>query len=245
MHHAQSPPDASRRMMAFNWLPAAYAHADWLAPWALLVQQRDALSFRVLQRLSMSLLDRYGLRHRYLRDVGDHDWILASHDDLTRIARELGTAMLGGWVRLRLERQHVSAQTLVLGAQGRRQALQYALVLRALLLPLHGNTAADRSAASQGPQAWGLQGLDGHTTVRLGLSCMAALLDDRSTGARERFILRFANGVISPIALDAAQRREALQLILDTQHSENLLSQQAPLAPLPNVTRQQTEGLFA
>ena len=95
----QQPIDAGRHMMAFNWLPAAYAHADWLGRWNEVLQPREATSLRVLQRISIMLLDRYGLRHRHLRDVGAHDWLLASHDTVTLLARELGTAMLGGWVR--------------------------------------------------------------------------------------------------------------------------------------------------
>ncbi len=222
------PIDAGRHMMAFNWLPAAYAHADWLGRWNEVLQPREATSMRVLQRISTALLDRYGLRQRHLRDVGVHDWLLGSHDTVTRLARELGTAMLGGWVRTRLERREVAQQTLVLGVEGRRSALQHALLLRALPLP-PATTAA--GAAPHGPSAWGQTVIDTHTVVRLGLSCMAALLDDRSTGARERFTLRFASGVISPITLDTKRRDEAQQVIAAAQTDTITLEAPTPAPP--------------
>jgi hypothetical protein len=238
---ARPPPiDAGRHMMAFNWLPAAYAHADWLGHWNDVLQPREATSLRVLQRVSTVLLDRYGLRHRHLRDVGAHDWLLASHDAVTRLARELGTAMLGGWVRSRLERQEVGQQTLVLGAEGRRRALAHALLLRAL--PTSPHSAPPTDTMPHGPAAWGQTVMDTHTVVRLGLSGMAALLDDRSTGARERFTLRFASGVISPLTLDAQRRDEAQQVIAAAQNeavaadgstSDPPQPPQAPQAPQP------------
>jgi hypothetical protein len=219
------PIDVGRHMMAFNWLPAAYAHADWLGRWNEVLQPREATSLRVLQRISTALLDRYGLRQRHVRDVGAHDWLLASHDTVTRLARELGTAMLGGWVRTRLERQEVAQQALVLGAEGRRSALAHALLLRALPLPPLGG------AALHGPLAWGQTVIDTHTAVRLGLSGMAALLDDRSTGARERFTLRFASGVISPLTLDAQRRDEAQQVIATAQNDDAMREISTPEAP--------------
>ncbi|MCY7314632.1 MAG: SctK family type III secretion system sorting platform protein [Rubrivivax sp.] len=228
---AQLPPiDAGRHMMAFNWLPAAYAHADWLGRWNEVLQPREATSLRVLQRISTALLDRYGLRHRHLRDVGAHDWLLASHDTVTRLARELGTAMLGGWVRTRLERMEVGQQTLVLGAEGRRSALQHALLLRALPFAPTNNSASTGSAPHS-PAAWGQTVLDVHTAVRLGLSGMAALLDDRSTGARERFTLRFASGVISPLTLDGKRRDEAQQVIAAAQNDAATLEAATPEPP--------------
>jgi hypothetical protein len=51
------------------------------------------------------------------------------------------------------------------------------------------------------------------TTLRLGLSCLAGVLDDETTGARERLTLRFPAGMIVPLALSQAQRDEALALI--------------------------------
>jgi YOP proteins translocation protein K (YscK) len=236
------PIDVGRHMMAFNWLPAAYAHADWLGRWNEVLQPREAVSLRVLQRISMALLDRYGLRHRHVRDVGVHDWLLSPHDTVTRLARELGIAMLGGWVRSRLERQEVALQTLVLGAEGRRRALQHALVLRNLPLPpaIGGVTPARLGTPMQGPQAWGQTVLDTHTAVRLGLSGMAALLDDSSTGARERFTLRFASGVISPLTLDAKRRDEAQQVMASAQHDAATLEADIPQPPTRPSAQEKT-----
>ena len=200
MNERDAKPDVGRRMMAFNWLPAAYAHTDWLGHWAEALGPRGAISMRVLQRASVALLERYDLRARYLREVGPHGWLLQSHRDVSAIAAVLGTAMLGGWVRGRLERREVAAQQAVLGVQGRQQALRHAHELRAL--PFTAD-AAGWPVATDGPDALG----------RLGISCLAALLDDATDGARERFTLRFAQGTVSALDLTKAQRAEALALI--------------------------------
>jgi hypothetical protein len=192
--------DVGRRMMAFNWLPAAYAHADWLGPWAELLRERDGVSTRILQRASVALIDRYDLRVRYVRDAGANNWLLQSHRTVTVIAAELGTAMLGGWVRGRLERREVELQQAVLGTAGRQDALRYAHELKALPFP-------------QSPTGWSFALTSPESIVKLGISCMVALLTDPSDGARERFTLRFAHGHITPLQLTKQQRYEAISLI--------------------------------
>lgn len=200
MNARDSTPDLGRRLMAFNWLPAAYAHTDWLGHWAEALGPRSAVSMRVLQRASVALLDLHDLRARYLREVGLHGWLLQSHRDVSTIAAVLGTAMLGGWVRSRLERREVAAQLAVLGVQGRQEALRHAHELRALPF---GPDAGAWPVAADGAALLG----------KLGISCLAALLDDPTDGARERFTLRFAQGTISALDLTKAQRAEALALI--------------------------------
>jgi hypothetical protein len=192
--------DVGRRMMAFNWLPAAYAHADWLGPWAELLRHRDAVSTRILQRASVALIDRYDLRVRYVRDASANNWLLQSHRTVTVIATALGTAMLGGWVRGRLERREVELQQAVLGTAGRQDALRYAHELKALPFP-------------PSPNGWSLSLTAPESIVKLGISCMVALLSDPNDGARERFTLRFAHGHISPLELTKQQRVEATSLI--------------------------------
>jgi YOP proteins translocation protein K (YscK) len=203
MTHAGAAPaalDVSRRLMAFNWMPAGYAHRDWLGPWADLLEPRATAGVRVVRRASIVLLNRYQLRERYIRDIGTDGWLLQSYTTLTRLAGEIGTAMLGGWVLRRLERQEVALQLKVLGAEGRQQALEHAHTMRALPF------APDKSG-------WPVS-LTGPTArLRLGLSCMTTLLDDETNGARERLTLRFASGLIVPIALTRAQRDEALALV--------------------------------
>ena len=204
MHWAASGPepklDVGRRMMAFNWLPAAYAHADWLGPWAELLRERDAVSTRILQRASVALIDRYDLRVRYVRDAGANNWLMHSHLTVTAIASALGTAMLGGWVRGRLERREVEQQQAVLGTAGRQDALRYS----------HEFEALPFAKSSSG---WPVPLSSPESVVKLGLSCLVSLLSDSTDGARERFTLRFAHGHVTPLTLTPRQREEAAALI--------------------------------
>jgi hypothetical protein len=192
--------DVGRRLMAFNWMTAGYAHRDWLGPWADIMEPRPQAGLRMVRRVSVVLLNRYDLRERYIRDVGEHGWLLQPHSVLVRAANELGTAMLGGWVMRRLERTEVALQLKVLGAEGRKTAMEHARTLRALPF------APDK-------QGWPVTPTGQATLLRLGLSCLAAVLNDHSTGARERLTLRFPSGLIVPLALSEPQRDEALALI--------------------------------
>jgi YOP proteins translocation protein K (YscK) len=206
MTHAVIPPvalDVSRRLMAFNWMTAGYAHRDWLGPWADILEPRSKAGVRMVRRASIVLLDRYQLRERYVRDIGSNGWLLQSHGAVTQIANEIGTAMLGGWVLHRLERHEVALQVRVLGAEGRKAALARAHSMRALPF---APTKAGWPVAPTGPT----------TLLRLGLSCMAALLDDEQSGARERLTMRFPSGLIVPITLTQKQRDEAIALIHTT-----------------------------
>jgi hypothetical protein len=211
MSHAAVPNttlDVSRRLMAFNWMTAAYAHRDWLGPWADILEPRQQAGVRMMRRASIMLLNRYQLRERYVRDIGKHAWLLQPHAVLMRIATDLGVAMLGGWVMHRLERQEVALQVKVLGVDGRKTALAHAKTLRAL--PFAQGSAA---GSAPGRGAWPVAPTGSATTLRLGLSALAAVLDDESTGARERLTLRFPAGMITPLELTQAQRDEALALI--------------------------------
>ena len=186
--------------MAFNWWAAGYAHSDWLGPWADILEPRERVGVRLMRRASIVLLNRYNLRYRYVRDLGKHNWLLQPEPVLTRIANDLGVAMLGGWVQRRLERQEVALQIRVLGTERRKLALQHAQTLRALPF---APTAVGWSVPMTGPSS----------VIRLGLSCLAALLDDEQSGARERFTLRFGYGMVTPLILSPAQNDEALALI--------------------------------
>jgi YOP proteins translocation protein K (YscK) len=202
-HHPAVPAvtlDVGRRLMAFNWMTAGYAHRDWLGPWADILEPRHKAGLRMVRRASIVLLNRYQLRDRYVRDIGKHGWLLQPHNVLVKIANDLGTAMCGGWVLHRLERQEVALQLRVLGADGRKVALERARALRAL--PFAPNKAG-----------WPVAATGASTTLRLGLSCLAAVLDDETSGARERLTLRFPAGMVVPLQLTAPQRDEALALI--------------------------------
>jgi hypothetical protein len=192
--------DVGRRLMAFNWMTAGYAHRDWLGPWADILEPRSQAGFRMVRRASIVLLNRYQLRERYVRDVGKHAWLLQPHNVLLQIANDLGTAMLGGWVLGRLERQEVAMQMRVLGPDGRKAALEKARSLRTLPF-----------APSR--QGWPVPMTGPSTLMRLGLSCLAAVLDDETSGARERLTLRFPAGMIVPLQMSNPQRDEALALI--------------------------------
>lgn len=198
-HAGPAALDVGRELMTLNWLPAGYAHRDWLGEWAAVVLPRREASARLLMRASRALLDRYGLRQRYLRELGDHAWLLLPHAQMARAAELLAVAMLGGWVRHRLERQQVALQQRVLGPAKRSRALDFASTLRALPFPASGQWPVPMD----GPQA----------LFRLGASALAGMLDDESSGARERFTMRFAKGAIMPVTLAAAQRDEALAVI--------------------------------
>jgi YOP proteins translocation protein K (YscK) len=191
--------DVGRGLLAFNWLPAAYSHRDWLGPWNEILEPRRAASLRLIRRASIVLLDRYDLRQRYLRDLGRHGWLLQPQTIIKRMADTLGTAMLGSWVQKRLERREVALQIKVLGSERRDLALEYSRSLRALPFPDGG--------------AWPISLTGSGTLFRLGVSCMAALLDDPYSGARERFTLRFSHGLLSPVRLSVAQQDEALALL--------------------------------
>lgn len=190
--------DVGRRLMAFNWLTAGYAHRDWLGPWADLLDPQTSPSLRMLRRVSLVLLERHRLMDRFVRDPGLHAWLLEPQSRLHKMADVLGTAMLGGWVRNSLQRQEVALQNKVLGPQRRAQALRWAQTLRAL--------------PSSGPSGWPVP-LTGNSAVfRLGLSCLVAL-PDPGTGAAERTAMRFPIGSVVPLALSPAQRDEALALV--------------------------------
>jgi hypothetical protein len=191
--------DVGRGLLAFNWLAAAYAHRDWLGPWSDILEPRSSASMRLMRRASVVLLDRYDLRQRYLRDLGRHGWLLQPQPVFKRMADALGTAMLGGWVQQRLERREVALQAKVLGPERRSRALSHAQSLRALPFPVGGSWPVTLS----GPA----------TVFRLGVSCMSALLDDPQSGARERFILRFSHGLVTPLGLSVPQHDEALALL--------------------------------
>lgn len=207
--------DVGRALLAFNWLPAAYAHRDWLGHWAELLEPRDSVGLRLVRRVSGVLLDRYALRERYVRDLGRHGWLLQPHPTIRRVATELGAAMLGGWVQRSLERREVTLQLRVMGPVTRQRALEHAQHLRAL--PFGGE---------RGP-TWGLPMTGQVSLFRLGLSCLSALLNDPVSGARERFAMRFPYGLIVPLDLTDSQQDEALSVI----HSvldDSLTQQVAP-----------------
>jgi hypothetical protein len=116
------------------------------------------------------------------------------------VAQDLGLAMLGGWVRNSLEREQVAQQLHVMSPQQRATAMQYALSLQTLPYPTsdHG---------------WPLSQLEPSSIFQLGVSCMAALLTDESSGSKERFAMRFPRALVVPLELSDAQRQEALHLV--------------------------------
>jgi hypothetical protein len=204
------------RLMAFNWLPAAYAHADWLGPWARLLESgahvaapAGALtgahtsaraSDRLLQRASAALLERQDLTRCWLRPADEPAW-LGRPMDMPALAQALGIAMLGGWVRNGLEREDVARQRCALTSEQRAQALVHADTLRALPYP----------CSRQGAR-WRLARFDPPAVIGLGASCMAALLSE-ADGSRQRFVMHFAAGALSSIDLEARQRDEAETLL--------------------------------
>ena len=190
--------DVGRRLMAFNWLTAGYAHRDWLGPWADLLDPQTHPSLRMLRRVSLVLLERHQLLTRFVRDPGEHTWLLEPQSRLNKMTDVLGTAMLGGWVRNSLQRQEVALQNKVLGPQRRAQSLRWAQTLKALPSP--------------GPAGWPVP-LTGNSAVfKLGLSCLVAL-PAPETGAAERTAMRFPLGSVVPLTLSPAQRDEALALV--------------------------------
>jgi hypothetical protein len=194
--------DQQGRLVAFNWLVAAYAHPDWLGPWATLLEPRGQVEMRLLRRASLALLERHNLQQRYARNVDAHPWLLWAVQPVQSLARTLGVAMLGGWVRTRLEREQVAQQLRILDAEQRAEAMRHAATLQALPYPT-------------GDDGWPLSRPEPSAVVDLGVSCLAALLSDASSGSLERFSMRFPRGTVVPLALTHAQRDEALGLIRD------------------------------
>lgn len=219
--HALTPAalEQASRAMVFNWLPAAHAHRDWLGPWADLLEPRDRASMVLLRRASQVLLDRHGLRQRYLRASTDHAWLLEPEPVIRLAAQELGVAMLGGWVRHSLERAEVARQLLVLGSTHRARAMAHASTLQALPYPSGNATLGALSEAR-----WPITLSGPEAVFQLGVSCLAALLSDESSGARERFVMRFSQGAVVPLQLDGAQRKEAQGLIQQVLHHEKVLT---------------------
>ncbi len=192
--------DLGRQLMSFNWLVAGYAHPAWLGPWAELLVPRERASPRLLRRASFALLAQHGLQQRHVRDLGRHTWLLEPYARLLRMAEVLGTAMLGGWVRQRLERQQVAQQLQVLGPLRREQALQWAQTLKALPFPA---AATGWPVPLTGPSA----------VYRLGASALVALPAEAHSGAGERTAMRFPYGAVVPLLLGPAQLDEALALV--------------------------------
>ncbi len=188
------------QLMAFNWLVAAHAHAEWLGPWAPLLEPRDQVDVRLLRRASLTLLARHGLRDRYLPRVGEYGWLLVPPEALYPVAHELGVAMLGGWIRNSLERTQVAQQLRLLAPSERSTAMTYANTLKALPYAPKG-------------KRWRLARLEPSAVFELGVACLAALLTDERTGSKLRFLMRFAPGVVRPLTLTPAQRDEALALV--------------------------------
>jgi hypothetical protein len=194
------PIDVGRQLMSFNWLVASYAHRDWLGPWADLLEPRARASLRLVRRASAVMLERHDLQQRYVRDLGRDTWLLEPYARLLRMAEVLGTAMLGGWVRQRVERQQVAQQLKVLGPQRREQALQWAQTLKALPFPEEAS-------------GWPLP-LSGTAAVfRLGASALVSLPGGAGTGAGERTAMRFPYGAVVPLPLRPVQLDEALALV--------------------------------
>jgi hypothetical protein len=192
--------DVGRQLMAFNWLVASYAHRDWLGPWADVLEPRARASLRLVRRASAVMLERHDLQQRYVRDLGRDTWLLAPYARLLRMAEVLGTAMLGGWVRQRLERQQVAQQLKVLGSERRDQALKWAQTLKALPFP-------DET------KGWPLP-LSGTAAVfRLGASALVLLPAEAASGAGERTAMRFPYGAVVPLPLRPVQLDEALALV--------------------------------
>ena len=204
--HALSPMqlNAQRQLMSFNWMVAARAHPDWLGVWVDPLASRGRTDRRLLQRISQALLERHGLMDRYLLDADQHPWLFWSPEPLQLMAQELGVAMLGGWVRDALEREQVLQQRRVLTADQRDMALRYANALRGLPFP------AD-------PGGWPVPLSGAASLFELGMSCLAALLQDEqgldSDGTHGRFLMRFACGQIVPLVLTLDQREEARALV--------------------------------
>lgn len=213
--HKEAIVDVSSAMLAFNWLPAAYAHREWLGVWADVLERRDSTNMWVIQSASHALLEEYGLQNRFLRDLGHSAWVIQPMEALNALADALGIVMLGGWVRLRLERTAVAHQLRVLGADRRAQALAHASTM--LHLPYAHEQMGHDSIS--GGFTWGVP-LEGSSCVtRLGLCCLAALLQESSSGARERFAFRFARGMLVPLDLNARQVDEAMAVIHRTMQS--------------------------
>jgi hypothetical protein len=191
-----------QQLMVFNWMPAVYAHEDWLGVWARLLAPRGAASARLLRRASVALLERWGLAQRHLRDAEQCAWAMRPLAQLRPIAMNLGVAMLGGWVRNAIERVQVQQQLAVLAPAQRAAAIAAANTLRALPYP---------AAAA----CWPLARLEPSAVAELGFSGLAALLDDAASGSRQRFVMRLPRGMVVPLAFDNAQKLEAEQLVAD------------------------------
>lgn len=189
-----------QQLMVFNWLPAAYAHEDWLGAWRRVLEPRAAAPARLLQRASAALLERWDLAQRHMRDAEQYSWALRPLEQLRPIALKLGIAMLGGWVRNALEREQVQQQLAVLTPAQRAAALVAANTLQALPYPA-------------APSGWPLARFEPQAVPELGFAGLAALLDNDASGSRQRFLMRLPRGMVATLQLDNAQKTEAEQWI--------------------------------
>jgi hypothetical protein len=185
-------------LLVFNWLPALYAHDDWLGPWRQALKPQGRASRRMLCHASAALLRQQDLTSRHVSDVRGREWLLLPDDKLHAAAIELGTAMLGGWVRNGLQREDVARQRRILAPQQRANALAYSSRFKALPFP---------------PRPWPLPDDEGIALVSLGASAMVALLHRWNDGAAQRVSLRFSSAMITTLALAQTQQEEAMQLL--------------------------------
>jgi hypothetical protein len=200
MRHLLTAVQIEAQLMKFNWLPASYAHSDWLGEWAETLKPPHKRSHRLLRHVSKVLLEHNQLLTRYLKKTGETDWLLLPNNVLKPIAQALGIAMLGGWVRNGLSNQQVQQQLRVLTNAQRMAAIRYANELKAL-------------PYSNSGQGWLIDELKPSSLSKLGVGCMAALLEDEQTGAKTRFLMHFRQNFMRHVELNEAQRQEAKLLI--------------------------------
>jgi hypothetical protein len=186
--------DRSLTLFELNWLPALYAQPVWWDAWAPHRREPVWGLQRLVHRVSDELLRAHRLFERFGDERNTPPWLMWPSAALDAATHRIGRIALAQRVRGALGRAQVLRTIDLLGGAGRDDALADALRWPALSATLHESDALPNSAAE---------------VARLGARVLCGLLDDKSTGLRERLGFRFADAHADPIALSAAQREEA------------------------------------
>lgn len=202
--HQSRPGTGSMTALIDAWilqdLPAAFAHDDWLGPWAGLSEKGASVRLRTLLHASRMLRQHHHLAPVEAQTLRSQLWITWSDEDVRELAIDLACAMLGGWVRHGIEREEVHAQRQVMNAAQRERALHWSLALQVLPMPA---------------TPWPLPGLTPDALLTLGCSGLHAVLRARDPGLAQRWMLRCPEARLVPIMMSDGQCIEAESQVIE------------------------------
>jgi hypothetical protein len=183
-------------MLDWSWLPALYAHPSRWGVLATARPARPARGQRIVLRVSAALIEAEGLGTRSAPDAPR--WLRLAPAPFMALAERLGQLMLAERLRQALDRRTVLSAIELLGAAAREQAYDDARHWPGL--------AAVVDPAEPMPA-------DHEALAALGGGVLAALLESGRSGQRERLLLRFAAGAVTPRRLAEPARADAARFL--------------------------------